>query len=204
MENILFKISYPAEFHAQTAVEAAIILNPEVANRLTEIVKVVIHTQEAAMRIINKTGHLTNPADRDHCLQYMVAVALIFGQLSADDYENKVASDARIDDLRNKMEVSENPEYSEEYLDPNKRSIGNAVQIFFKDGTSTEQIEVKYPLGHKTRRDEAIPTLIEKYRNNAFDSYHEPHLEKTITLFEDLAQLRQLELNEFMRYFLKQ
>lgn len=201
MENILFKISYPAEFHAQTAVEAAITLYPLVANRITEIDKVVIHTQQAAMRIINKTGPLTNPADRDHCLQYMVAIGLIFGQLSADDYEDKVASDTRIDELRSKMQVSEQTEYSNEYLDPAKRSIGNAVQVFFTDGTNTDRIEVKYPLGHKTRRDEAIPTLIEKYRNNAVGTCHEPHLDQTITLFQDLAQLHKVGLNEFMAFF---
>src|SRR2546427_3339441 len=134
MENILFKISFPAEFHAQTAVEAAIKLHPQVQNRLEQIQQVVITTQESAMRIINKTGPLHNPADRDHCLQYMTAIGLLLGALNADHYEDATARDPRVDALRLKMVVQEDTRYSRDYLDPDKRSIANAVQVFFKDG----------------------------------------------------------------------
>src|SRR2546422_1085734 len=149
MENILFKISFPAEFHAQTAVEAAIRLHSQVRDRLTEIKQVVITTQESAIRIIDKTGPLHNPADRDHCLQYMTAIGLIFGTLNADHYEDATARDPRVDALRSKMIVREDPRYSREYLEPEKRSIANAVQIFFNNGNSTEKNEVEYPIGHR-------------------------------------------------------
>src|SRR5690606_32395775 len=142
MENVLFKISWPAEFHAQTAVEAAMKLHPEVAPRLHEIEKIVIETQEPGVRIIDKTGPLDNPADRDHCIQYMTAVPLIFGRLTAADYEDDVAADPRIDDLRARMEVRENPAFTRDYYDPDKRYIGNAVQVFFHDGTSTPRVQV--------------------------------------------------------------
>ncbi|HLQ25221.1 MAG TPA: bifunctional 2-methylcitrate dehydratase/aconitate hydratase [Acidiferrobacterales bacterium] len=166
MENILFKIAFPAEFHAQTAVEAALVLHPQVQRRLDDIERAVIETQEAAVRIIDKTGPLANPADRDHCLQYMVAVALIFGRLSADDYEDAVAADVRIDALRSRMTVIENKQFSKNYLDPGQRSIGNAVQVFFKDGSRTERVAVEYPLGHRRRRSEGIPLLLEKFARN--------------------------------------
>jgi 2-methylcitrate dehydratase len=166
MENILFKISYPAEFHAQTAVEAAMTLHETVKDRLDDIVKIVIETQEPGVRIIDKTGTLDNPADRDHCIQYMVAVPMIFGRLTAADYEDAVASDPRIDTLRAKMEVSENVRYTEDYFDPDKRYIGNAIQVFFSDGGSTEKVAVDYPIGHRQRREEGIPVLIEKFRNS--------------------------------------
>src|SRR5512138_1674171 len=145
MENMLFKVSFPAEFHAQTAAECAMILHPQVKDRIDEIERVVIATHESAIRIIDKTGPLHNPADRDHCIQYMTAVPLIFGRLTADDYEDNVAADPRIDWLRAKMEIVENKQYSADYLDPQKRSIANAVQVFFKDGTSTQNVEVEYP-----------------------------------------------------------
>jgi 2-methylcitrate dehydratase len=166
MENILFKISFPAEFHAQTAVEAALKLHPQVANRLTEITRIAIETQESGKRIIDKTGPLDNPADRDHCLQYMIAVPLIFGRLTALDYEDGVASDPRIDTLRKKMEVVENKQFTVDYLDPAKRSIGNSVQVFFADGTQTERLVVDYPVGHRRRREEGIPLLLEKFERN--------------------------------------
>src|SRR5690606_1301149 len=137
IENVLFKISFPAEFHAQTAVEAALALHPQVAPRLDDVERIVIETQSAAIRIIDKTGPLANPADRDHCLQYMVAVPLIFGRLTADDYEDEVASDARIDRLRAAMTVIENPQFSADYLDPAKRAIGNALTVHFRDGSAT-------------------------------------------------------------------
>src|SRR5215470_10381220 len=145
MENVLFKISFPAEFHAQTAVEAAMQLHAEVAPRLQDVERVVIETQEPGVRIIDKTGPLANPADRDHTIQYMVAIPLIFGRLTAEDYEDKVAADPRIDALRAKMEVRENPTFTQEYYASDKRYIGNAVQVFFKDGTSTDRIHVDYP-----------------------------------------------------------
>ena len=154
MENVLFKISFPAEFHAQTAVECAMVLHNEVKDRLDEIEKIVITTQESGHRIINKTGELANPADRDHCIQYMVAVPLIFGRLVADDYEDSVAKDPRIDALRDKMVVEVDPRYTKEYLDSDKRSIANAVEIYYKDGTKSKKVEVEYPIGHKRRRDE--------------------------------------------------
>jgi 2-methylcitrate dehydratase len=166
MENVLFKISFPAEFHAQTAVECAVKLHEQVKHRLNEIEKVIITTQESALRIIDKTGPLYNPADRDHCIQYMTAIGLIFGELTADHYEDRIASDPRIDALRAKMICLEDPQYSKDYLDPGKRSIANAVQVFFKDGSSTEKVAVEYPIGHRRRRVEGMPLLIKKFEAN--------------------------------------
>lgn len=165
MENVLFKISFPAEFHAQTAVECAMLLHPVVKDRINEIEKITIETQEAGARIIDKTGPLDNYADRDHCIQYMVAVPLIFGELNANSYDDDVAADARIDALRDKMEVRENEKFTEDYFDPEKRGIGNAIQVFFSDGSSTERVEVSYPIGHRRRRGEGIPVLVEKFRS---------------------------------------
>jgi 2-methylcitrate dehydratase len=166
MENILFKVSFPAEFHAQTAAEAAIQLHPAVRDRLSEIERVEIVTQESAVRIISKVGPLHNPADRDHCLQYIVAVGLLFGTLTAEHYEDVVAADPRIDALRERMVVAEEPRYSVEYLDPAKRSIANSVQVFFADGTFSKRVEVEYPLGHRRRRAEALPHLLAKAQTN--------------------------------------
>ncbi|MFK2879492.1 bifunctional 2-methylcitrate dehydratase/aconitate hydratase [Rhodanobacter hydrolyticus] len=163
MENVLFKISFPAEFHAQTAVECAMKLHGEVAGRIEQIEKVVIETQEAGMRIIDKTGPLANYADRDHCIQYMVAVPLIFGRLTAADYSDDIASDPRIDMLRETMVVSENLQFTRDYFDPEKRYIGNSVQVFFKGGGSTEKISIDCPIGHRTRRAEGIPILLKKF-----------------------------------------
>ena len=163
MENILFKISFPAEFHAQTAVEAALLLRPQIVGRLDRIRRVEITTHESALRIIDKRGPLRNPADRDHCLQYMVAVALLEGRLSATDYEDAAAADPRIDALREKMECLESPQYSRDYLDPEKRSIANALQVVFDDGSRTERVEVEYPLGHRRRRPEGLPLLAAKF-----------------------------------------
>src|SRR3546814_8230623 len=151
MENILFKISFPAEFHAQTAVECAMQLHPQVADRIDDIEKIVIETQEAGVRIIDKTGPLANYADRDHCLQYMVAVPLIFGRLTAADYNDDIAADPRIDALRSKMAVSENQQFTKDYFDPDKRYIGNSVQVFFKDGSSTAKVSIDYTHGHRKR-----------------------------------------------------
>ncbi|MFI4968729.1 MAG: bifunctional 2-methylcitrate dehydratase/aconitate hydratase [Lysobacterales bacterium] len=163
MENVLFKISYPAEFHAQTAVECAMQLHAEVAGKRDQVEKIVIETQEAGARIIDKTGPLANYADRDHCIQYMVAVPLIFGRLTADDYSDAVAADPRIDELRARMEVKENPQFTKDYFDPQKRYIGNSVQVFFKDGSSTGKVSIDYPIGHRKRRGEGIPVLLTKF-----------------------------------------
>jgi 2-methylcitrate dehydratase len=160
----LFKISFPAEFHAQTAVECALKLHPLVKERLEAVERVELTTHESAMRIIDKAGPLHNPADRDHCLQYMTAIGLIFGTLTAEHYEDRIARDPRIDMLRAKMVVAEDKRYSADYLDADKRSIANAVQVFFRDGTHTARVEVEYPIGHRRRRAEGIPELVRKAR----------------------------------------
>ena len=160
------RVSFPAEFHAQTAVEAALELHGAVKDRLEDIERIVIETQEAGSRIIDKTGPLDNPADRDHCIQYMVAVPMIHGRLTARDYEDEIAQDPRIDALREKMEVRENPGFTVDYMDPDKRAIGNAVQVHFKDGGSTARVEVPYPIGHRRRRSEGVPLLQEKFERH--------------------------------------
>ncbi|MBV9695335.1 MAG: bifunctional 2-methylcitrate dehydratase/aconitate hydratase [Gammaproteobacteria bacterium] len=198
MENVLFKISFPAEFHAQTAVEAAMTLHESVAPRLHEIERIVIETQEPGVRIIDKTGPLANPADRDHCLQYMVAVPLIFGHLTAADYEDLTASDPRVDALRGRMQVRENPRFTQEYYAPDKRYIGNAVQVFFKDGTQTSRIEVNVPIGHRLRRAEGMPILVAKF-NASVDAHFPPRqAERIKALFGQGAQLDALPVNELM------
>jgi 2-methylcitrate dehydratase len=159
---VLFKISFPAEFHAQTAVECAMQLHPQMRDRIDEIERIEIETQEAGARIIDKTGPLANYADRDHCIQYMVAVPLIFGRLTAGDYADTVAADPRIDALRSKMTVVENPDFTRDYFDPDKRYIGNAVQVFFKDGSATPKVSIDSPIGHRKRRPEGIPVLMAK------------------------------------------
>ncbi len=166
MENILFKISFPAEFHGQTAAECAVLLHPKITNRLDDIKKIVITTHESAIRIIDKKGALNNPADRDHCIQYIVAIGLLKGALTAADYEDDVARDPRVDALRAKMACVENKRWSRDYLDPAKRSIANAVQVFFKDGSQTDNVAVEYPLGHRRRRHEGVPLLKAKFRTN--------------------------------------
>ena len=198
MENVLFKISYPAEFHAQTAVEAAVALHPEVSSRLHDIDKVVLTTHESAIRIISKTGALNNPADRDHCLQYMVAVGLLKGDLVAEDYEDGVAADSRLDRLRNSMVVEEDPRFSDEYHQPEKRSIANAVQVFFRDGTSTEKVTVEYPLGHRRRRGEGIPLLEDKFRRNLNIRFPVSRANQIELLCMDQGALEATPVNEFM------
>ncbi len=198
MENVLLKISYPAEFHAQTAVECAMALHPELAGRLDDIDRIVIETQEPGVRIIDKTGRLANPADRDHCIQYMVAVPLIFGRLTADDYEDAVAADPRIDSLRERMEVRENRGFTQDYYDPDKRSIGNAVQVFFRGGSSTRRIQVEYPIGHRRRRAEGIPLLAAKF-NAAVAAHFPPRQSERIqALFADPVKLDGMAVNELM------
>ncbi len=198
IENILFKVSYPAEFHAQTAVECAMQLHPLVTDRLADVARIVITTHEAARRIIDKTGPLHNPADRDHCLQYMVAVPLILGRLTADDYEDDVAADPRIDALRARMVTQENPQYSRDYLDPVKRSIANAVQVFFTDGTATPQVAVEYPIGHRRRRAEALPLLEAKARTHLATRFSARRVEAILTLFADQARLEETPVSELM------
>jgi len=202
MKNILFKISFPAEFHAQTAVEAAIKLSKEINDRLDEIEKIVIETQEAGVRIIDKIGPLYNPADRDHCIQYIVAIPLLFGRLTADDYEDDIASDPRIDLLREKMEVLENKRFSVDYLDPDKRSIGNAVQIFFNNGESTERIEIEYPLGHRLRRNEGLPLLKKKFKRNLEKQFNNKQIKKITEIFNDQHRLEKMPVNQFIELFI--
>ena len=202
MENVLFKISFPAEFHAQTAVECAMILHPQVKDRIDDIVRVVITTHESAIRIIDKKGLLHNPADRDHCLQYMTVVPLIFGRLTADDYEDEVASDPRIDALRAKMDVMENKTYSIDYHDPEKRSIANAVQVFFRDGTSTQRVEVEYPIGHRRRRNEGISLLIEKFKNNLTTRFSADRVNTILDRCSDRQTFEELPVDKFIDLFL--
>lgn len=198
MENILWKVSFPCEFHAQTAVECAFRLREKVKNRLDEIRKIVITTQESAMRIISKTGPLHSPADRDHCMQYIVAVALIFGELSYDHYSDATAADPRIDFLRGRMDVVEDIRLSRDYLDPGKRSVANSLQIFFVDGTSTEKVQVEYPAGHPIRRHEGIPLLHEKFRQNAAASLPAETVNRIADFFSDRERLETTPVPNFM------
>ena len=198
MENVLFKVSFPAEFHAQTAVEAAVTLHSNIETRVNDIHKIVISTHESAIRIISKEGKLNNPADRDHCLQYMTAVGLLKGNLTAEDYEDGVASDPRIDLLRSKMVIEEDKRYSQEYLEADKRSIANAIQIFYEDGSFSEKIEVEYPIGHRRRRSEGIPLLIEKFKNNLSTQFSESRSEAILNLCLDESKLESLAVSDFM------
>ena len=203
MENVLFKISFPAEFHAQTAVEAAVKLHHEIKNKFDEIDKIKIITHESAIRIISKEGKLNNPADRDHCLQYMTAIGLIKGDLVAEDYEDSVAKDPLVDSLREKMEIEEDLSFSKDYLDPSKRSIPNSLQIFFKDGTCTDIEEVHYPIGHKNRRAEGIPILIKKFEKNLMTQFSEDRVKGIMSLFEDNEKLFNLPVREFVDLFVE-
>ena len=197
MENVLFKISFPAEFHAQTAVECAIKLHPQVRDRLADIARVEITTHESAIRIIDKTGPLHNPADRDHCLQYMTAIGLIFGTLTAGHYEDKAAADPRIDALRAKMSVTEEKIYSRNYLDAEQRSIANAVQVFFQDGGKTERVEVHFPVGHRRRRPEAIPLLQQKAAGALAAHFGKSKAAELTALFADRPKLAAMPVHEF-------
>jgi 2-methylcitrate dehydratase len=201
MENVLFKISFPAEFHAQTAVEAAVQLHPEVKDRLAQIRKIEIVTHESAIRIIDKKGPLSNPADRDHCIQYMAAVGLIKGNLTAADYEDEVARDPRIDALRAKMSCIENKRYSRDYLDPKKRSIANQLQIFFKDGTATRKVAVEYPVGHRRRRSEGIPLLEAKFRTNLARRFPQDRQNAILDLCRDQSRLEAAPVDKFVDLF---
>jgi 2-methylcitrate dehydratase len=198
MENVLFKISFPAEFHAQTAVEAAMTLHPEVASRLDQIERIVIETQEPGVRIIDKTGALNNPADRDHCIQYMVAVPLIFGRLTASDYEDALAGDPRIDALRARMQVVENRDFTRDYYDPARRYIGNAIQLFFRDGTSSRRVAVDYPIGHRLRRAEGLPLLQRKFEASVRGHFGNEQAEQIVRRFSDRAALEAMPVNDMM------
>ena len=203
MENILFKISFPAEFHAQTAVEAAVKLHEEIKDKIDEIKSVEITTHESAIRIISKVGELNNPADRDHCLQYMVAIGLLKGNLVAEDYEDDVAKDPRIDELREKMVIKEDKRYSKEYLEADKRSIANRIKIHFNDGTSTEEVEVEYPIGHKRRREEGIPVLEKKFKDNLDITFNEELSDKIFTLCMNQEKLEETSVTDFQKLFSK-
>lgn len=202
MENVLFKVSFPAEFHAQTAVEAAFKLHPKVQGRWQDIESIEILTHESAVRIIDKKGPLYNPADRDHCLQYMVAIGLLYGNLTADHYEDSAAQDPRIDELRKKMFVVEYKPFSLDYLDPQKRSIASSIKITLRDGTVFGPVTVEYPLGHKRRRNEGLPLLYKKFMENAKTVFTERHVQHLIDLFQDSKQLDAMPVSKFMELFI--
>jgi 2-methylcitrate dehydratase len=201
MENVLFKISFPAEFHAQTAVEAALTLHAQLkaaGKRVGDISKITVRTHEAAIRIIDKKGPLNNPADRDHCIQYMIAVPLIHGRLTAGDYEDSIARDARIDVLRAKMECVEDAQFTKDYHDPQKRSIANALTIEFIDGSKLDEVVVEYPIGHKRRREDGIPLLVEKFRTNLARRFPIKQQLAILDVSLDQARLEAMPVNEYV------
>jgi 2-methylcitrate dehydratase len=198
MENILFKISYPAEFHAQTAVEAAMALHDAVKDRIDDIESIAIETQEPGVRIIDKTGPLDNPADRDHCIQYMVAIPLLFGRLTAADYEDAIAADPRVDVLREKMVISENVAFTKDYYDPDKRFIANAIQVTFNDGSYTERVAVAYPIGHRLRRDEGIPVLKKKFETSVQPKLQARQWQALAAACADREALAAMAADDFM------
>jgi 2-methylcitrate dehydratase len=198
IENVLFKVSFPAEFHAQTAVECAVALHPQVGGRVQDVSEVRMTTHESALRIIDKKGPLRNPADRDHCLQYMTAIALLHGGLRAEDYEDAAAADPRIDVLRERIVCVEDPRYSRDYLDPDKRSIPNAVQVFFRDGSCTPRIEVEYPIGHRRRRAEALPLPVEKFHRNLLRRFPPRRAAAILDRCGDQELLEGMPVHEFV------
>lgn len=202
MENVLFKISFPAEFHAQTAVEAAIKLHPKVRGRLHEILRIEIETHESAIRIIDKKGPLHNPADRDHCLQYMTAIGLLHGELNADHYEDKAAADPRIDALREKMVVKENKGFSQDYLDTEKRSIANSVKIVMKEEGVIGPEVVEYPLGHRRRRAEGMPQLYSKFISNMSTRFEPEKTAEILKILKDREALENMAVDTFMDLFM--
>ena len=201
MENVLFKISFPAEFHSQTATEYAIQLHPRIRERIDEIGNIIIRTHEAAIRIIDKQGPLNNPADRDHCIQYIVAVSLIFGRLTAADYEDAVATDPRIDALRAKITCIEDPQFTRDYHDPEKRSIANGITVEFRNGGKLDEVVAEYPIGHKLRRGEGIPLLEEKFRTNLACRFPARQQKSIIDLCLDQVRLEATSVNEFVDIF---
>lgn len=203
MENVLFKLSYPAEFHAQTAVECAVIIHPQIKHKLDDIETIELITHESAVRIISKEGALHNPADRDHCLQYMVAIGLIYGDLEAQHYEDDFASNPLIDKLREKMTVKEDSSFSHDYHDPDKRSIANSIQIFFKDGTKTEKVTIEYPIGHQRRRQEGEVVLKQKLEKNLKTQFNEQKTNELISLMNHEDKLLQTTVSEFLDLWVK-
>jgi len=201
MENVLFKISFPAEFHSQTAVEAAMTLHAQLAlagRRVEDIAAITIRTHAACIRIIDKQGPLDNPADRDHCIQYMVAVPLILGRLTAADYEDAVAADPRIDALRARITCVEDPQYTADYHDPDKRSIANALTVVFNDGSVLDEVAVEYPIGHRRRRAEGVPLLVEKFRTNLARRFDAAQQEKILEVSLDQAALEAMPVHEYV------
>jgi 2-methylcitrate dehydratase len=198
MENVLFKLSYPAEFHAQTAVECAVALHPQVLKRFDDIARIELITHESAIRIISKQGKLHNPADRDHCLQYMVAIGLLHGDLRAEHYEDEAAADPRIDILREKMHVTENEQFSQDYHAPDKRSIANSIKLIFNDGSESELITVEYPIGHKRRREEGVSVLLDKFKRNISTRFTEKKVEEIVQKMNDTNSLAAMSVNDFM------
>jgi 2-methylcitrate dehydratase len=200
MENVLFKISYPAEFHSQTAVEAAMKLHAQLTSRslnASAIRRITLRTHEACLRIIDKKGPLANPADRDHCVQYMVAVPLLFGRLTASDYEDSVASDPRIDELRAKIECIEEPQFTRDYHDPEKRSIANALRVELENGEVLEET-VEYPIGHRRRREEGLPLLAEKFKTNLRRRFDDARQQRILDASLDRARLESMPVNEYV------
>lgn len=205
MERVLFKVLYPAEFHGQTAVECAIQLHEKVINHLDNIQIIELETQQPAMRIINKTGPLYNEADRDHSLQYMVAIGLIYGHLHSEDYSNKIAKNPQIDELRHKMVVQENPQFTEDYYHEHKRAISNSLQVFFRNGTSSERIQIDYPIGHRHRRQEAIPLLKEKYCAAIVMHFEGEQADRLMMLWEDFdKKAKDIPVCDFMSLFVSE
>jgi 2-methylcitrate dehydratase len=201
MENILFKISFPAEFHAQTAVECAFDLHELVKFRLDDIQQITLTTHQSAIRIIDKKGQLHNPADRDHCLQYMVAIGLIFGNLQAEHYEDEVAADPRIDAIRDKMVVIEDQQYSKDYLDPDKRSITNAIQVEFKDGTKSNKVVCEYPIGHRKRRNEGLPKVWEKFESNLLTRFPRKKTAEILDISLDYDHFVEIPVPDYLKLF---
>jgi 2-methylcitrate dehydratase len=200
---VLFKISFPAEFHAQTAVECAMRLHPLVAGRLGDIERIVIETQEPGVRIIDKTGPLANPADRDHCIQYMVAVPLIYGRLTAGDYEDAVAADPRLEDLRARREVRGNPQFTADYYDAGKRFIGHAIQEFVNDGTATARVQVDSPIGHRRRRAEGYPLLVAKFESSLAAVFPERQRSRIRALFSDTERLDATAVDDLVAHLVR-
>ncbi|NQZ57947.1 MAG: 2-methylcitrate dehydratase, partial [Lentisphaeraceae bacterium] len=201
MDNILFKISFPAEFHAQTAVEAAFLLHPQVIDQLDQIERIELFTQESGFRIINKSGPLNNPADRDHCLQYMVAIGHRYGELTADHYEDNIAANRHVDLLRDLMICHEDKQYSKDYLDPQKRSIANSIQVYYEDGSCSKKIELHYPVGHRRRRDEGIPLLLEKFSNSLNTRFTKEKSAQINELCNNAQQFQQYSILSFSNLF---
>jgi 2-methylcitrate dehydratase len=201
MENVLFKISFPAEFHSQTAVEAAMTLHQQLhkmGKTADNIKAITIRTHEAAIRIIDKKGPLANPADRDHCIQYMVAVPLIFGRLTAADYEDNIAADSRIDLLRDKIQCVEDPQFTKDYHDPEKRSIANALTVTLDDGTVLDEVVVAYPIGHRLRREEGMPELLKKFKINLARKFPEKQQQSILSISLDYERFIKTPVNEFV------